>query len=234
MPLYRIADFVWDIETRFGIFEATSENYLIDGVPSDFVIRVSDKEMKEEYANLPESELPYAENICVCRALSNIVADKGGMLLHAATVMVDGKAYAFSAPSGTGKTTHVRLWKRVYGDAVTVLNGDKPILRERDGELIAYGTPWCGKERWQTNASAPLAALCFVQRGEKNAIRALTPPEALDRVFRQLLKPENARGVAQTLRMADLLIRKIPIYLLTCNISEEAARLSFETMTKEK
>ncbi len=234
MPLYRIADFVWDIETRFGVFERTSEDYRVDGVSADFVIRTSDEAVRKEYAALSESELSYAENICVCRALAGIVAEKGGMLLHAATVTVGGHAYAFSAPSGTGKTTHIRLWKKVYGDAVTVLNGDKPILREKDGELIAYGTPWCGKERWQTNAAAPLKALCFIERGEKNAIRALAPAEALDRVFRQLLKPENAQGVAQTLRMADLLIRKIPIYLLSCNISEEAARLSFETMTAEK
>lgn len=234
MALYRIADFVWDIETRFDGFVRACAGYRIEEGEADFIIRISEQALEDEHAKMPENSLSYTENICVCRAVSNAAATKGGILLHAATVMVGNKAYAFSAPSGTGKSTHIRLWKEVYGDAVTVLNGDKPIVREKDGALIAYGTPWCGKEGWNSNLSAPLAGLCFIERGEKNTIRKLSPDEALDRVFRQILKPEAAQGVAQTLHLADILIRNIPIYLLSCNISKEAARLSFETLTAGK
>lgn len=233
MALYRIADFLWDIESRFDTVPCACDAYRVSEGVADFTVRISDETLKKEHAQMPENSLSYTENICVCRAVCNAASAKGAMLLHAATVTVGGKAYAFSAPSGTGKSTHIRLWKRVYGDAVEILNGDKPLLREKDGELIAYGTPWCGKEGWNTNASAPLRALCFLERGKENAIRKLSSSEALDRVFRQLLKPEDEKGVAQTLHLADLLIRHVPIYLLVCNISEDAARLSYETLTGE-
>jgi hypothetical protein len=153
------------------------------------------------------------------------------MLLHAAAVKVGDRAYAFSAPSGTGKSTHIKLWRRVYGERVGILNGDKPILREKDGALTVYGTPWCGKEGWNRNDSALFGAMCFVERADENRIRLLSHDEAVARVFAQLLKPSAPEGLAETLRMTDLLIRTVPIYLLSCNMSEEAARLSFETMT---
>lgn len=233
MALYRIADFIFDIETRFDGTHRACRDYLVESGEADFVIRISDETLENEHNAMPENSLSYTENIAVCRAACNAAAERGAVLLHAATVKVGDRAFAFSAPSGTGKSTHIRLWKEVYGERVTVLNGDKPLLREMDGSLIAYGTPWCGKEGWQTNERAPLAALCFLERAEKNAIRRLSPAEALDRVFRQLLKPEGAKGVERTLAFADKLIRSVPIYLLSCNISHDAARLSFETLTAE-
>ena len=234
MALYRIADFLWDIEARYDTVPRACASYRVEDGKADFVIRVTEEMLMEEHQKMPENSLSYTENICVCRAVCNTASAHGAILLHAATVMAGCKAYAFSAPSGTGKSTHIRLWKSVYGDAVTILNGDKPLLREKDGELIAYGTPWCGKEGWNTNAKAPLAGLCFLERGEENKIRRLSPSEAVDRVFRQMLKPKDARGVAETLRLADLMIRKIPVFLLSCNISEEAARLSYGSLTEKK
>lgn len=233
MALYRIADFLWDIESRYDTVPRACEGYRVSDGKADFTVRVSDEMLLAEHANMPENSLSYTENICVCRAVCNMASAHGAMLLHAATVMVDGKAYAFSAPSGTGKSTHIRLWRHVYGDRVAVLNGDKPLLREMDGKLIAYGTPWCGKEGWNTNAKAPLCGLCFLERGETNSIRRLASGEALDKVFRQLLKPTDAAGIAETLRLANLLLTQVPVYLLSCNISEEAARLSFGALTGE-
>ena len=112
-----------------------------------------------------------------------------------------------------------------------MLNGDKPFMREKDGVFTVYGTPWCGKEGWNRNDSAPLGGLCFLARGEQNAIRRLSDGEAVDRIFAQLLKPQGADGIAETLRLADLMIRNIPIWELSCTISREAAELSYRALT---
>ena len=235
MPIYRIADFLWDIEPKYGLVPRICENYLApDATAADFSIRISEETFARARVDLPDSSDGYVESICTYRALCDTASAHGAMLLHAATVKVGDYAYAFSAPSGTGKSTHIRLWRRVFGEKIRILNGDKPLLREKDGKLIAYGTPWCGKEGWNSNDKAPLGALCFVARGEKNSIRPLSKEEAVDRVFSQLLKPTHRAGVTETLRLTDLLIRTVPLYLLTCDISEEAARLSFETMTAHR
>ena len=232
MAKYRIAELVMDISSRYGLVSRVCEPYLTDpDASADFCISISDEEIAAVRARFPEYSEAYAENYCVCRQASHEAAARGAILFHAAAIEVDGKAYAFSAPSGTGKSTHILLWRRCFGKRVHMINGDKPFLREKDGVFTVYGSPWCGKEGWNKNVSAPLAGLCFLSQAKENSIVSLTPQEATARVFAQMLKPSTEEGVRGCLHLADRLIRSVPIYHLGCNISEEAARLSFRTMT---
>ena len=100
----------------------------------------------------------------------------GRMLLHCSVLEYDGIAYAFLGRSGTGKSTHTKLWLK-YLSPTRVINGDKPIFEYVNGVFIAYGTPWMGKERWGTNTKAPLKALCFLEQAKVNAIRKLSSAE---------------------------------------------------------
>ena len=232
MPKYRIAELVMDISSRYGLVSRVCEAYLTDpDAPADISISVSDEEIAAVRARFPEYSEAYAENYCVCRQASHEAAAHGAILFHAAAIEVDGKAYAFSAPSGTGKSTHIMLWRRRFGKRVNMINGDKPFLREKDGVFTVYGSPWCGKEGWNKNVSAPLAGLCFLSQAKENTIAPLAPKAATARVFAQMIKPTTEEGVRGCLHLADLLIRSVPIYLMGCNISEEAAELSFRTMT---
>ena len=233
MPIYRIADILWDIAPRHTLVPTIAAPYLSEGV-ADVILRPGEAEYARARRELPEASDGYVESITTYRALCDEASRRGTMLLHAATVKVGGRAYAFSAPSGTGKSTHIRLWRKFFGDRVSILNGDKPLVREKDGAIVAYGTPWCGKEGWNSNDSAPLGALCFIERGDTPSIRPLTPSEAVERVFGQLLKPTHEEGVKAILHLTDILLRRVPLYLLSCDISYEAARLSFETLTGEK
>ena len=233
MALYRIADFLFDIVPRYDLLARVCEPYrTAEGGTPDLRIEISEQQLREAAQRDTEHSVAYAESLCVCRAVSQYAAEHGVILFHAAAVEVDGKAYAFSAPSGTGKSTHIRLWRRVYGARVEIINGDKPLLREKEGVLTVYGTPWCGKEGWHRNTSAPLAGLCFIERAEKNGIRRMESSEAVERIFSQLLKPASPDGVAETLRIADLLIRNVPIFLLGCDVSDEAAKTSFTAMVE--
>ncbi len=153
------------------------------------------------------------------------------LLLHAAVVAVDGRAYAFSAPSGTGKSTHVSLWRRHFGDRAVIVNGDKPFLRRVDGAWLACASPWAGKENWQTRVNVPLDGVCFVERGERDAIRPLSAREVTDRIVAQIDPALDVARVDRQLRLIDRLISEVPCYLLACTVSPEAARLSYETLS---
>lgn len=107
----------------------------------------------------------YLETLAVFRKIAEAAPAHQRLVFHGATITFQDRAYIFTAPSGTGKTTHIRLWKQEYGDRVDIINGDKPILRVTpDAGIVAYGTPWAGKERWQRNTSAPVAGICIVTR----------------------------------------------------------------------
>lgn len=231
--LYRIADFLIDIEPRFPLMRKHLEEYAYEGEgKADFSVRVTDEMLEKQRAAQPEFSLPYHESTCILRVISDTVVHHGCFLMHAAVIAVDGVAYAFTAKSGTGKSTHLKLWMEMLGDRAFVLNGDKPFLRLfEDGTVRAYGTPWCGKEGWQRNASLPLGGICFLERDVTNHIRPLAANEAVERIFSQLLKPSTAAGLAATLDMADRVLAGVPLWLLGCNISPEAAETSYKAMT---
>jgi hypothetical protein len=145
---------------------------------------------------------------------------------------VDGYAYAFTAQSGVGKSTHTALWLKNIPHA-RVLNGDKPLYRlEPNGSLTVFGTPWNGKENWGENISATLAAVCFIERGETNQIRRATEEDAIGRLMHQLYLRGTRESINQQLFLMDALVRAVPYYVLSCNISDEAAQLSWNTMRK--
>ena len=154
-------------------------------------------------------------------------------LLHAAVIAVDGEAYAFLAPSGTGKSTHICLWLDKFGNRAQVVNGDKPILRFIDGILYACGTPWCGKEGLENNIMRPLKTLCFLEQSPNNSIRRLSLSEVIDRIFYQLLLPDDEDDFDYYMSLLDKMLAMVDCYLLQCNREPEAAELSYETMRRK-
>lgn len=235
MAKYRIAELLVEFTPRYALAAQMCEEYRTDTEDeADFCIEIDEAEIAATRKEYPQSTPAAIESFCIFRRFTEEAARRGAVLLHAATVEVDGYAYAFSAPSGTGKSTHITLWRKTYGKRIGIINGDKPFLRDVDGVLTVYGSPWCGKEGWQRNTHAPLKALCFLSRGEENKIAPLRADEALPRVFAQLLKPGTEEALKETMRFADLLIRNVPIYTLACNMSPDAAKLSFEVLTNQQ
>ena len=172
----------------------------------------------------------YIENICLYRAICRQLPALNRMLLHAAILEYGGSGYAFLGRSGTGKSTHTGLWlKHINGSKI--VNGDKPILEHKNGDFIAHGTPWMGKEGLGYNTGVPLKGLCFLEQAKENSVVKLTPAEAASRIFVQILFPEDETNAALTLELTDKLVTEIPCYLLKCDISEEAVQKSFEALT---
>ena len=229
----RIAELNIEIFHSYPLLPLLCREYLADFERADISVRVTKQEILAEMANTKESvSEEIAEVACAYRAIAMCLPRFQAFVLHAAVVECNGKAYAFSAPSGTGKSTHIALWQRVFGSRVRVINGDKPILRLIDGTWYAFGTPWCGKERLSLNASAPLAAICFLQRARENSIAPLDDAQAVSRLFYQILMPKEEEQVIRFLELLDLVAEKIPFYQLNCNMLPEAATVAYQGMQK--
>ena len=105
------------------------------------------------------------ESIVVHRKISEAMLNFNIILLHGAAIAVGNRCYVFTAPSGTGKTTHVKKWlKKIPGSFI--VNGDKPYIDVK--KKLVYGSPWCGKEGMNTNTSIPLCGIISLERGEMN------------------------------------------------------------------
>lgn len=232
----KIADIVVRIEHRFNYVQWLCREYIVSNeVTPDLSVTVSEEELRAEMAiaEHPVTEA-YAEGVCVYRAICKQLPVRfNAYLMHCAVIEYEGRGYAFAAKSGTGKSTHIALWQKRFGDAVHIVNGDKPIMRFTEKELLAYGTPWCGKEGFQTNTSTPLKAICFIERAKENTIRKIGADEAVMRIFHQILSPEDLATVDALFPLLDRTLREIPCYVLGCNISEEAAEVAYTGMNKE-
>ena len=230
--IYEIAGLRVKIENRYDFTTKYCQEYLSEDQTStvDITASVTDEEFAAEKALSSEFSDGYIENICLYRSICRQIPVLGRMLLHGAVLEYDGKAYAFLGRSGTGKSTHTRLWKKYLGTP-KMINGDKPILQYVGAGFIAHGTPWRGKESWGARTSAPLCGLCFLEQSKENSIRKLTPSETSSRLFGQILLPEEEQSVIATLDLTDKLITAIPSYLLQCDISRDAVKLSFEKLT---
>ena len=153
-----------------------------------------------------------------------------GMHLHSSAVMLDGKAYLFSAASGTGKSTHTEKWCRLFG--AQLLNDDKPALRLVDGVWMAYGTPWSGKHDLSTPQGVPLGGIAFLRRGNVNAITPMAPAQAVQCFMGQTLRKLGMDAMQTQLTLLDQLLRTVPVWDLQCLNNDEAAYVSHDAMTK--
>lgn len=228
-----------------ALHDSTKEfcrDYITDAVP-DFCIFIDqadiDKERMRSAAQDERDGIPvrkfsdrYLETLALCRKAAAKLIDYDTVLFHGSAVARDGKVYLFTAPSGTGKTTHTRLWLHEFSDAF-VLNGDKPLLHAEDGRIMACGTPWQGKENLGCNRILPLEAICLIERSEENRIERVAQSEALTFLLKQTHMPEDPASVLKTLRITGKLCspeNNVRLYRLGCNMDPEAAHFSFGGM----
>ncbi|MDR0406229.1 MAG: hypothetical protein LBH54_05440 [Clostridiales bacterium] len=153
---------------------------------------------------------------------SYAVLQHDGLILHASAIDYDGGAILFSAPSGTGKSTHTSLWNTHYGGKTRVLNDDSPAIRFTDGKAYAFGTPWSGKTTLNLNRAAPLRAIVCLERGERNSIKRIDAKTAAPLLLNETRKPVYTEMMGLTLGVMQRLIAETPMYLLSCNVSKEA------------
>ena len=231
----KLSDLTIEVRSRFDYCRHFCCDYLTDKDIPDFSVYAEDDRLDELRTYSPEMPDEYLERDAIYSAIASKLPYHDRVALHGACISYKDKAYLFTAASGTGKSTHIGLWKRYLGDDVGIINGDKPIFHVRDdGSIRAYDTPWCGKEGWNQMKSANMAGICFLKRGEKNKIRPMEPDEAISLMLRQMFHPYEEESTGLMLGLFDEILSRLPLWLLECDISEEAVKLSFEALTGEK
>lgn len=228
--IYKIADLIVEVPNAGGLAPRCGEYFCDTTLPVDMTIDLDGVEdLLKQY---PASSYDLACYVYTASVFCNKLLDFNGMYLHSSAVEYEGKAYLFSGPSTVGKSTHTRLWQQLFGEAVRVINDDKPALRLIDGKWYAYGTPWCGKDGINQNRKAPLAGICFLKQSKAISIRKLSAEEAIQRILSQSVywfdKPEQT---AKMLDLVDNLLRNVPVYELENIPVPEAALLSYRTMS---
>ena len=226
--LCRIADLYVEVPEGGGLDARCKEYITSDKVDADITI-LEERYDPSRWPMLTGDNLAYMDSGLIF--YSKLIR-LGGMMLHSSAVELDGKAYLFSGPCGMGKSTHTRLWKKVF-EGARIFNDDKPALRFIDGVWYAYGTPWCGKDGININLRAPLAGICFLKRGSENKISRLSPLQATSAILTQTFRRfGTSEGLDIMIATLNNLVANVPVYELYCLPNEDAARLSHKTMSQ--
>ena len=162
------------------------------------------------------------------RKLSAILLKDNIISLHGAAISLDNRCLIFTAPSGTGKTTHILNWKKVFPETI-IINGDKPLINTET--KMVYGSPWCGEEGYNTNTSAHLEGIVILERGEENYIKPISFHEMLPFLLQQTYIPKEKELALKAYSLIGKL-KDIPFYKLICNMNEESARVSHDGIFK--
>ena len=228
--LISIAGLVIDVKNRYPYFNEFCKGYEVFDKTPDFSVQVSDEALQKAVSENPDFPDDYIESLEIYRIICRRALDFDAMLMHSAAVSVNNEAFLFTAVSGTGKTTHISLWEKKFGDKLTIINGDKPLIRMIDGKFYACGTPWRGKEDFGENIIVPIKAICILERGKENEIKKIPPAEAISTMLVQTLRTNDVGEMEKMLTLTDKLLKSVPFYSLKCNMEQSAADVSYNGM----
>ncbi|MBD9303402.1 MAG: hypothetical protein EGS63_01160 [Lachnospira sp.] len=223
--------------TSSGVGDITTESVTrirITQSDIDFEREKSAREDIKEGIPIRQFYDAYLETLAVYRKIADHLLSCDTLLFHGSVIAVDGIGYLFTAKSGTGKSTHTRLWREYFGERAVMVNDDKPLLRITDSGVTAYGTPWDGKHRLSTNIAVPLNGICILTRDTTNHIEQAEPHAVYPLIVQQTNRSLSSDGMKQTLSLIDRMLNVVPVYRLGCNMDIEAARVAYEGMNRLK
>lgn len=214
--------------------DTASADISVEIQPEDIAFERMKSEAEDRREGIPVRRFSdgYLETLAVYRKIATAMTEYDTVLFHGSVIAVDGEGYLFTAKSGTGKSTHTRLWREYFGDRAVMVNDDKPLLRITDSGVYACGTPWDGKHRLSSNISVPLKAICVLERGMENTIGPVDKRLSYPLILQQTYRPAERTAMEKTMLLADRLLDSTPVYRLRCNMEPDAARVSYEGMNR--
>jgi hypothetical protein len=209
--------------------------------PPEFTIATTREDIAFEQADLLEEAHrdgfrprvftdPFLERAAIQRAFAEFLFDFDTLLFHGSAIAIDGEGYVFTAHSGTGKSTHTRLWRQVFGDRAVMVNDDKPFLEVTGQGVILHGSPWSGKHGLDANLSVPLKGLCVLERGKENRIAPMEWDSFLPMAQKGGYQPLDDSKHDKFLSLTEALCRSVPLWHLACNKEPESASTAYEAM----
>lgn len=229
------------ITARYDETKRYCTGYFSNGIP-DFSVSISDCDIDLEFARSVKSKKSepiqiysrkYFETLALYRKIAEEMIGYNTLLFHGSAVAVDNKAYLFTAKSGTGKSTHTKLWRKYFGERAVMVNDDKPLIKITDNEVYVCGTPWNGKHGLGSNIIVPLKAICILSRDNVNHINIVSKKDIWPVLIRQTYRSYSPVGMTETLRLIDKMSSLIEFYNLGCNMDISAAETAYNGMNKE-
>lgn len=223
--IYQVGDeihryFFWNVHTE--------EKYIVLSYSKNddmnFFLYIQEESQKEVLREFHFSGL---------MAMELLMARHQAFQLHSSVINWNGKGILFSAPSGTGKSTQADLWKQYEG--AMIVNGDKALIRKKNGQYCAYGSPFAGTSGIYTNDCVPIHGIVVLTQAPENKIERLSCAKAFVKLYSE--SSVNVWDEEFVLKFVDLLndvVKSVPVYHLACLPDQGAVNLVKKTLFLEE
>lgn len=226
-----------------SLFDSTRDYcraYLTEEEP-DFYIAVSREDLAFEQEALRQEAIeeglrirlftdPFLDRAAIQRKMAEQLLQHGVLLFHGSAVALDGEGYVFTADCGTGKSTHTRFWRQVFGHRAVMINDDKPFLKLTDAGVLVCGAPWSGKHGLDSNITVPLKGICILRRGSENRIRPATAGTTMAMLEKQSLPPRETADLPVYRSLVATLASQCSLWEMECTKDPGAALVSQSAM----
>ncbi|MCD8365040.1 MAG: hypothetical protein LUC83_04365, partial [Clostridiales bacterium] len=234
----KVADLLVEIDNQYDVIEKKCRDYIVEPEREpDIRVRSTDEFLEASLQTYHEDErelysMGEIESFCLHERIYPQLPPFDAAWMHACVVAVDDAAYAFTAPSGYGKTTQGLLWLDYFGSRARIINGDNPIIRFTDGGCYVYGTPFGGSEGYQCNTRVPLKGICFLNRSNENSVTRMDSGMAFAQMMRTNEKFEFlfADNLEAMMTIWERIVEQIPFWQIYCNQSKEAVETAYRGM----
>lgn len=165
--------------------------------------------------------------------MENLLLENQALILHSASIIVDGRAIAFSAPSGTGKTTQTDLWHK-YAQNVEDLNGDRTLLQKTENGWLACGFPVYGSVKRCEQRAVPIEAIVVTRRGPVDWVRELSAAQKMGYLYTQITVPSGTpESAGQAMNLVEDFIRNNRVIMLECTMERSAVDVLREYLNEK-
>ncbi len=172
--------------------------------------------------------------LALYRKTAELLIQEEILLIHASAIAYENDGILFLAKSGTGKSTHTQNWMKRFPDKVTVVNGDKPLVKMTGQGAYVYGTPWSGKEKWYTNTSVKIRAVCAIIRDEQNYTQEVTASDFFPYLIQQTYISNDQDHYQKELDLLNQLSSMVNFYKIHCNTETESAEQACSSIFSSK
>ncbi len=232
--LYKIADVVFDINCYYPYSKRLLDLFKIDDGKVDCAISYGQSEIDDiiKYFNFDNRQ--YAESILILKLVAEFITkNKDGLFYHSSSFSYKGQGVLIAADSGTGKSTHSRFWRQLYGDDVVMINDDKPFLRRVDGKIYIYGSPWMGKHNLGCNDKVQLKAVCLLRRADCNSVVKIEKGDLVGEFLNHALRISTPETTEKILDFCQFLFDNCDFYILNAKFDVSAAKVCHDTLFGE-
>ena len=190
--------------------------YITEDEGEGYDIKAEEGYLDRRRPFFPESEdSSYIEYKSLINLTSLYLLPFNCCMFHAVAFSWQGLAWLISGPSGTGKTTQYKNWKKVFKSDISMISGDMPLLELKDDGVLVHPTPWNGKERIKGTISAPLGGIVLLKQADSDSIRQMSPEECAVPLFLQFaVHPETEDQIISLSGMADRIVKSYPVFEL--------------------